>query len=57
MRARGLRRLSYLLLAAVVILIAGGLGVLFYSQILLIANSTEQSNAIRKAQEQIDQEK
>jgi Photosynthesis system II assembly factor YCF48 len=56
-RARGLRRLSHLLLLAVVSLLIGGLTVLFYSQILLIANSTEQSNAIRKSQERIDQEK
>ena len=38
-RAQGLRILSYLLLGAVVILLVAGLGVLFYSQILLIANS------------------
>jgi hypothetical protein len=56
-RAQGLRRLSYLLLAAIVILLVGGLSVLFWSQILLISNSTEQSNAIRKAQDQISQEK
>ena len=53
-RARGLRRLSYVLLAAIIILLGGGLGVLFYSQLLLIQNSSEQSAEIKKKQEQID---
>ena len=55
-RAQGLRRLSYLLLTAIIVLLVGGLGVLFYSQILLITNSTEQTNEIKKKQDQIDQE-
>ena len=49
-RAQRLRLLSYFLLAAVVILLVAGLGVLFYSQILLITNSTEQANSIRRAE-------
>ncbi|HME20307.1 MAG TPA: YCF48-related protein [Acetobacteraceae bacterium] len=56
-RARRLRRLGHLILTTIIILLVGGLGVVFYSQILLIANSTEQSNAIKKQQDLIDQEK
>ena len=46
-RACGLRRLGYGLLFIVGVLLFGGMGVAFYSQILLITHSTAQQEAVR----------
>jgi photosystem II stability/assembly factor-like uncharacterized protein len=49
-RARGLRRLGYGLLLLIAGLLFGGMGVAFYSQILLITHSTAQQEAVRTAE-------
>ena len=49
-RARGLRRLGYGLLFITGVLLFGGMGVAFYSQILLITHSTDQQEAVRAAE-------
>jgi hypothetical protein len=56
-RARGLRRLGYGLLFIVGVLLFGGMGVAFYSQILLITHSTAQQEAVRSAEVTRDADK
>lgn len=49
-RGCGLRRLGYGLLFIIGVLLFGGMGVAFYSQILLISHSTDQQEAVRAAE-------
>jgi photosystem II stability/assembly factor-like uncharacterized protein len=56
-RARGLRRLGYGLLFIVGVLLFGGMGVAFYSQILLISHSTAQQEAVSAAEATRDADK
>ena len=56
-RARGLRRLGYGLLFIIGVLLFGGMGVAFYSQILLISHSTDQQEAVHAAEVKRDASK